>query len=72
MLVHEVHSGVNMYVHPKRVIAVIENTFIVHKGTKAEKKENGTIIFVEGLDPDKPMVVKETYDEVMKLMGGKE
>ena len=68
MEVHEVHSGVRMWVHPKRIVSVIENKFTVHKGTDKEETTTGTIIFVDGLPNDKPMVVKETYDQVLDMM----
>lgn len=64
MELHEVHSRNRIWVHPKRIVAVIENTF----KTDDETDKTGTIIFVDGLSEDKPMVVSETYDDVLKMM----
>jgi len=68
MELHEVHSGVRMWVHPKRIVAVIENTFKVAKGADDKINKTGTIIFVDGLPEDKPMVVSEAYDKVLEMM----
>lgn len=64
---HDTKTGIQIGVHPRRVVAVVDNHFT---NQQTEELITATLIFVEGINSDKPFVVRESYDEIMEMLKG--